>query len=761
MYSALDELLLTWATGGQPRGPTYWPPIVAKRRELLERLADWTPPPAVGAVPEVMMDPALIMLWGVTTQRVHEWARNQEGGSELSGTAASPGVVEGLARVVRNVREIGDVREGEILVCSITSPAWAPIFSKIQAAVTDIGGVMSHAAIVCREYGLPAVVGTGRATSQISTGQRIRVDGTAGTRDDPRVSERRPHAAPGRRCAASDSASFGGQELDPRRADRGGDPGPARLRRVDDGVPRVRRGGGARGNDRRRAARMSPDDVDSVGAASHAISEAMRFAPVPDAVRDEVARRYAELAEEAGIDEPPVAVRSSALGEDSQDATFAGQQETYLWVRGADHVCDAVRDCWVSLYSPPAIDVSRPARAGQDEPAMGVAVQLMVDAEVSGVLFTCNPVSGDPSMVAVNASWGLGLAVVGGEVTPDDYLVSKVTGEVVREHVHAKDVEYVPDAGGRGAVRVDVPEERRAVPCLDRPALDALVELGRRIERYFGSHQDVEWAIARGRGLPDEPVRRPVAAGDRAAAARPAAGDAPAMALVMGMFGAGEAESVDADGPERRRRPRDPAAHRRVRARRAPDRDGGPLPPRRARRDRSRVEPEPARPLRARADRDGRGAHEPEDGLTIEAPMIGVFYRAPSPGRAAVRRGRDARRGRHDRLHDRGDEDDELGARRGRGHDRRDPRRERASRSSTVSRSSGWTPDGGAGVRRHRRHDDARRQPEPLGRHRPDRARHPRDRSRRWSASASTRSTSPRARTCRCRSASTARTRGS
>jgi pyruvate,water dikinase len=117
-----------------------------------------------------MMDPALIMLWGVTTQRVHEWARNQEGGSELSGTAASPGVVEGVARVVKTVREIGDVREGEILVCSITSPAWAPIFSKIQAAVTDIGGVMSHAAIVCREYGLPAVVGTGHATSQIATG---------------------------------------------------------------------------------------------------------------------------------------------------------------------------------------------------------------------------------------------------------------------------------------------------------------------------------------------------------------------------------------------------------------------------------------------------------------------------------------------------------------------------------------------------------------------------------------------------------------
>jgi pyruvate,water dikinase len=121
-----------------------------------------------------------IMLWGVTTERVREWARQQDGGVTLNGAAASPGQVEGVARVVRSVSEIGNVREGEILVCGSTSPAWAPIFSTIKATVTDVGGVMSHAAIVCREYGLPAVVGTGRATSAIRTGQRIQVDGTAG-----------------------------------------------------------------------------------------------------------------------------------------------------------------------------------------------------------------------------------------------------------------------------------------------------------------------------------------------------------------------------------------------------------------------------------------------------------------------------------------------------------------------------------------------------------------------------------------------------
>ncbi|HEY7178851.1 MAG TPA: PEP/pyruvate-binding domain-containing protein [Gaiella sp.] len=283
--------------------------------------------------------------------------------------------------------------------------------------------------------------------------------------------------------------------------------------------------------------RVSPSDVDSVVAASQAIGEAMRSAPVPDAVGAEIVAAYQALADEAGTGEPPVAVRSSALGEDGEDATFAGQLESYLWIRGAEQVVAAVRDCWASLFGPPAIAYR--AHVGQHEPAMGVAVQLMVDAEVSGVLFTCNPVSGDPSMVAVNASWGLGLAVVGGEVTPDDFLVSKVTREVVREQVHVKDVEYVADERGRGAVRIDVPDERQAIACLDRAALDALVEVGRRVEGAFGSHQDVEWAIARHRPLPEGlfvlqsrpvtglPERRPPES-------------TTALGLVMGMFGAGD-----------------------------------------------------------------------------------------------------------------------------------------------------------------------------------------------------------------------------
>jgi len=274
-------------------------------------------------------------------------------------------------------------------------------------------------------------------------------------------------------------------------------------------------------------------------AAAADIRAAIRSAPVPDAVRGELAARYAELEQVAGIPSPPVAVRSSALGEDSSEATFAGQQDTYLWVRGVDDICTAVRDCWASLYSTEA--VSYRARLGGDagrHPAMGVTVQQMVDAEISGVMFTCNPVTGDPSMIAINASWGLGLAVVGGEVTPDDYLVSKVTRQVVRQTVGDKQVEHVPGADGNGTTRIEVDDGRRHEVCLTDGAIRALVDVGRRIERHFGSHQDVEWAIARGQEAPEGLFvlqSRPVTG-------LPARPDAPApasaLSLIMGKFGA-------------------------------------------------------------------------------------------------------------------------------------------------------------------------------------------------------------------------------
>jgi pyruvate,water dikinase len=120
------------------------------------------------------------MLWGITSESIKNWTGGDSDSSDLTGMAASPGVVEGLARVIRSPDQLDEIQEGEILVAPVTAPSWAPVFGKIQATVTDIGGMMSHAAIVCREYGLPAVTGTGNGSSRITTGQKIRVDGNTG-----------------------------------------------------------------------------------------------------------------------------------------------------------------------------------------------------------------------------------------------------------------------------------------------------------------------------------------------------------------------------------------------------------------------------------------------------------------------------------------------------------------------------------------------------------------------------------------------------
>jgi pyruvate,water dikinase len=172
----------SWATGVGIVGGGIWPAVVEKRRKIIDALCTQTPVPALNNPPEAITEPFTIMLWGITTETIKKWAGSQDGETgKLSGMAASPGVVEGIARVLRSPDQLNELQQGEILVTPVTAPSWAPVFGKISAAVTDIGGIMSHAAIVCREYGLPAVTGTGYASGQIKTGMRLRVDGNNGT----------------------------------------------------------------------------------------------------------------------------------------------------------------------------------------------------------------------------------------------------------------------------------------------------------------------------------------------------------------------------------------------------------------------------------------------------------------------------------------------------------------------------------------------------------------------------------------------------
>jgi pyruvate,water dikinase len=225
----------------------------------------------------------------------------------------------------------------------------------------------------------------------------------------------------------------------------------------------------------------------------------LHAAELPPGMEEEIRTAYAALCERVGRADVPVAVRSSAVAEDGASASFAGQQETYLWVRGADEVLTRVRDCWTSLFTPQAIAYRTKLDEAHREEAsrMAVGVQEMVDAEVAGVVFTVSPTTGDPSVMAVNASWGLGEAVVSGEVTPDEFWLSKVGLTVTRQTITHKAHQCVPAAGRPGTEMVDVPADRADLPCLTHELLTELAEIALRVERHYGSPQDIEWALAR------------------------------------------------------------------------------------------------------------------------------------------------------------------------------------------------------------------------------------------------------------------------
>lgn len=229
---------------------------------------------------------------------------------------------------------------------------------------------------------------------------------------------------------------------------------------------------------------------------SHQIRHLIESEPVPDVVVDALGTAYESLCAHCGVDDLPVAVRSSATAEDLPDASFAGQQDTFLWVCGLASVIEHTRRCWSSLFTDRAIAYRHQMGYLEKSIAMSVAVQKMVDPVASGVAFTLNPTNGDRSQVAIDASWGLGEAVVSGEVTPDNFLVDKVLREVVKREISTKLVEYRLTEHGV-VEKLEIEPERQNEPSVTNDDLVAIAMLARRAEKHYGCPQDVEWAIDR------------------------------------------------------------------------------------------------------------------------------------------------------------------------------------------------------------------------------------------------------------------------
>ena len=240
------------------------------------------------------------------------------------------------------------------------------------------------------------------------------------------------------------------------------------------------------------------DGADTVHA-QHDASEQIRAlferVEMSDEVSTEIALAYRGLGGGAPI---PVAVRSSATAEDLADASFAGQQETYLWIRGEDAVVRAVMRCWGSLFTPQAIAYRAHFNVPTKGLAMAVVVQRMVPAVAAGVMITLDPVNGDRSQVTIESSVGLGLAVVGGEVTPDRFAVDKVTWDVRSRTIGDKAICYRFDERIGEVICADVAPDDRAAPSLTDDEVVTLARIGRDVERRRGGPQDLEWAIGPG-----------------------------------------------------------------------------------------------------------------------------------------------------------------------------------------------------------------------------------------------------------------------
>ncbi len=238
---------------------------------------------------------------------------------------------------------------------------------------------------------------------------------------------------------------------------------------------------------------LAADGLDAMAAVSRELRARMEESPLPPALQQAIRDAYGRLGDSAA---PPVAVRSSATTEDSADASFAGLQDTYLWVTQAESLMDKIRSCWASLYSLESLSYRRRQGIAESTVAMAVVVQIMVDARTAGVMFTRSPISGDRSVISIEGAWGLGSALVSGEVTPDHWVVAKITGEIPVREISDKAIRHARSPAG-GVEEVAVEESMRREPCLSDEELQSLRAIGRQVERHYGRPQDIEWAIDR------------------------------------------------------------------------------------------------------------------------------------------------------------------------------------------------------------------------------------------------------------------------
>jgi pyruvate,water dikinase len=248
---------------------------------------------------------------------------------------------------------------------------------------------------------------------------------------------------------------------------------------------------------------LNPDDIDALNNVSTEVQELINNASMSDKIQTAIEDGYSQLCEKCFVERLPVAVRSSATAEDLPTASFAGQQDTYLWVEGADQVVKSVQKCWASLFTPRAVSYRIKNNFPHEKVLISVGIQKMVNSKAAGVMFTLNPTDGDLSKVVIEGSWGLGETVVSGSVNPDKFVVDKVVMETSEKTISTKHIECVYDPVEGGVVNTDVEQAMQCTCCLEDQEVKELVRIGKDIEVHYGRPMDVEWAIDKDLSFPE------------------------------------------------------------------------------------------------------------------------------------------------------------------------------------------------------------------------------------------------------------------
>ena len=235
------------------------------------------------------------------------------------------------------------------------------------------------------------------------------------------------------------------------------------------------------------------NDTKALQAAAEEIKTIIIESPIPDDLVLFIREYYNELCQRVGEDDTDVAIRSSATAEDLPEASFAGQQDTFLHVSGDDEVIEYIRKCWASLFEARAIFYREENDFEHSKVYIAVVVQKMANADKAGVMFTVNPSTGE-EIALIEGSWGLGESVVSGDVTPDNYQVDKKDNEIINVTISDKKVMYTNDEAGT-SVKVDVPEDKRKERVLSDDELIELTEMGKRVQAHYGEPMDTEWAF--------------------------------------------------------------------------------------------------------------------------------------------------------------------------------------------------------------------------------------------------------------------------